>query len=102
MLRRVIVLLGLAAGLLLASAAPAFAVQPYPLNFQTVDFSQGVRQGLVLDNNGQLKLGNTGLGSFSYADPFSTLQILGHDVDGSGDYVSGTWTSPVYPLNFEF
>ena len=41
MLRRVIVLLGLTAGLLLASASPAFAVQPYPLNFQTVDFTSG-------------------------------------------------------------
>ena len=46
MLRRVIVLLGLAAGLLLASASPASAVQAYPLNFQTVDFTSGTLDGL--------------------------------------------------------
>jgi len=101
MLRRVIVLTGLAAGLLLASAAPAFAVQPYPLNFNNVDFAQGTRQGLTLDGT-TLKLAGSGTQPFTYADPFSSLQVLGHDVDGSGDYVSGTWTSPVYPLSFAF
>src|SRR5262245_30426154 len=102
MLRRVTLLLGLAAGLLLASAAPAFALQPYPLNFNNVNFAQGERQGLELEN-GTLRLADTGLGSFSYADPFSSLAVLGHTVDGSGDYVSGTWTSQEYHLdNFAF
>jgi hypothetical protein len=102
MLRRVIVLLGLAAGLLLASASPASAVQSYPLNFQTVDFSSGTPDGLVLNEDGELQLADNGLGSFSYTDPFSSLAVLGHSVDGSGDYVSGTWTSQVYTMNFPF
>src|SRR5262249_13560611 len=100
MLRRVIVLFGLAAGLLLASAAPALALQPYPLNFNNVNFAQGTTQGLHLDvSTGTLKLATSGTEPFTYADPFSSLQVLGHDVDGSGDYVSGTWTSPIYTLN---
>ena len=101
MLRRVIVLLGLAAGLLLASASPAFAVQPYPLNFQTVDFDSGTLDGVVLGADG-LRLDDNGLGSFSYTDPFSSLPILEHAVDGSGEYVSGTWTSDIYPMSFSF
>ena len=101
MLRRVIVLFGLGAGLLLASAAPAFALQPYPLNFQTVDFTSGTRHGLDL-SGGTLQLSNSGLDPFSYTDPFSSVAVLGHSVDGSGDYVSGTWTSPIYPLSFPF
>src|SRR6266550_3462264 len=101
MLRRVIVLLGLAAGLLLASASPASAVQSYPLNFQTVDLTSGTLHGLVL-SDGQLKLADNGFDQISYTDPFSSLAVLGHSVDGSGDYVSGTWTSQVYPLSFPF
>ena len=101
MLRRVTVLLGLTAGLLLASASPAFAVQPYPLNFQTVDFNTGTLHGLVLGDDG-LKLADNGFDQFTYTDPFSSLAVLGHSVDGSGDYVSGTWTSDIYPMNFPF
>jgi hypothetical protein len=101
MLRRVIVLLVLAAGLLLASASPAFAVQPYPLNFQTVDFNTGTLHGLVLGGDG-LRLADNGFDQASYTDPFSSLAVLGHSVDGSGDYVSGTWTSDIYPMNFPF
>jgi len=99
-LRRVTLILGVAAGLLLASAPPASAVQPYLLNFQTVDFTAGTLNGLAL-SGGELKLASNG-GSFTYADPFSSLAVLGHQVDGSGDYVSGTWTSPVYSMNFPF
>jgi peptidase C39-like protein len=101
-LRRATLILGVTAGLMLASASPAFAVQPFPINFQTVDFHQGTMSGLELTSDGQLELADDGLGSYHYDDPFSSLQVLGHDVDGSGDYVSGSWTSPVYPLNFEF
>ena len=101
MLRRVIVLFGLAAGLLLASASPAFALQPYPLNFNNVDFTSGTTHGLDL-SGGTLKLASSGLDPFSYTDPFSSVAVLGHSVDGSGDYVSGTWTSPIYPLSFPF
>jgi Peptidase_C39 like family len=99
MLRRVIVLFGLAAGLLLASAAPAFALQPYPLNFNNVDFTSGTTQGLTLAGGTTLELANSGLRQYTYTDPFSSLQVLGHDVDGSGDYVYGTWTSPIYSFN---
>src|ERR1044072_5481560 len=101
MLRRVIVLFGLAARLLLASASPAFAVQPYPLNFQTVDFNTGTLHGLVLGDDG-LKLADNGVDQFTSTAPFSSLAVLGHSVDGSGDYVSGTWTSDIYPMNFPF
>ena len=101
MLRRVIVLLGLAAGLLLASASPASAVQSYPLNFQTVDFTSGALDGLAYQD-GVLKLDGNGAGTFDYTDPFSAVTVLGQHVDGSGSYVFGTWTSPVYPMNFAF
>src|SRR6266550_4500390 len=101
MLRRVIVLLGLAAGLLLASASPASAVQSYPLNFQTVDFTSGARDGLASED-GTLKLAGSGAGTFDYTDPFSAVTVLGQPVDGSGRYAFGTWTSPVYPMNFAF
>ena len=101
MFRRAIVLFGLAAGLLLASTSPAFALQPYPLNFNNVDFASGTRHGLDL-SGGTLQLSNSGLDPFSYTDPFSSVAVLGHSVDGSGDYVSGTWTSPIYPLSFPF
>ena len=101
MLRRLIVLLGLAAGLLLASAAPAFALQPYPLNFQTVDFTSGALDGLAYQD-GKLTLAGNGAGAFDYTDPFSAVTVLGQHVDGSGSYAFGTWTSPVYPMNFAF
>ena len=101
MLRRVIVLLGLAAGLLLASASPASAVQSYPLNFQTVDFTSGTLDGLAYQD-GKLKLAGNGAGVYDYTDPFSAVTVLGQHVDGSGSYAFGTWTSPVYPMNFAF
>jgi Peptidase_C39 like family len=73
-------------------------VQPYPINFRTVDFGAGTLDGLVNDN-GTLKLGSSGLGSFDYVDPFSSVTVLGQHVDGSGSYVYGTWTSPIYTFN---
>jgi hypothetical protein len=97
-LRRATLILGVAAGLLLFSAAPASAVQPYPINFRTVDFSTGERDGLVIDN-GALKLAASGLHRFDYVDPFSSVAILGQHVDGSGPYDYGTWTSPIYTFN---
>jgi hypothetical protein len=77
-------------------------VQSYPLNFQTVDFNSGTLDGLVLNDDGELQLADNGLGSFSYTDPFSSLPVLEHAVDGSGEYVSGTWTSDIYPMSFSF
>jgi hypothetical protein len=97
-LRRTTLILGVAAGLLLASAPPASAVQPYPINFRTVDFGTGTLDGLANDN-GTLKLAASGLHPFDYTDPFSSVTILGQHVDGSGSYVYGTWTSPVYTFN---
>ena len=47
-----------------------------------------------------MQLGAPGLGSLSYADPFANYSNDG--VDGSGQYVSGTWTSGVtnlFPFN---
>jgi hypothetical protein len=97
-LRRTILILGVAAGLLLAAAPPASAVQPYPINFRTVDFGSGALDGLVNDN-GTLKLATSGLHQSDYTDPFSSVAILGQHVDGSGSYDYGTWTSPVYTFN---
>jgi hypothetical protein len=76
-------------------------VQPYPLNFQTVDFTSGALDGLTYEN-GTLKLAGNGAGTFEYIDPFSAVTVLGQHVDGSGSYAFGTWTSPVYPMNFAF
>ena len=98
MLRRATLILGVAAGLLLFSASPALAVQPYPINFRTVDFGTGTLDGLVNDQ-GALKLASGALPQTQYTDPFSSVAILGQHVDGSGSYVYGTWTSPVYQLN---
>jgi hypothetical protein len=100
-LRRVALTLGVAAGFLLASASPASAVQSYPLNFNNVDFSSGTLHGLDLDN-GTLTLPDGGLDTFPYTDPFASLPVLDQDVDGSGTYVFGTWTSQEYPMNFPF
>jgi len=97
-LRRATLILGVAAGLLLFSAAPASAVQPYPINFKTVDFSRGTLDGLVNDN-GTLRLASSGLQQSEYTDPFSAVSILGQHVDGSGSYVYGTWTSEIYTFN---
>jgi hypothetical protein len=76
-------------------------VQSYPLNFQTVDFTSGTLDGLAYQG-GTLKLAGNGAGVYDYTDPFSAVTVLGQHVDGSGSYAFGTWTSPVYPMNFPF
>ena len=86
---------GFAAALLFA--APAFAAQPFPLNYKTFDLSRGTPVGVTY-SGGSLKLANTGFGSYRYADPFSAVTVLGQHVDGSGMYDSGTWTSDWTPL----
>jgi len=73
-------------------------VQPYPINFRTVDFATGTPDGLVNDN-GTLKLASSGLQQTMYTDPYFEVEILDDEVDGSGLYMYGTWTSPVYTLN---
>ena len=52
--------------------------------------------------DGALQLAGDGSTRSTYTDPFSSVPVLGQHVDGSGAYVSGTWTSPVYPMNFPF
>jgi len=102
MIRRLLLLVCAAAVLGLVGTAPALAAQPYPLNFKTFAFtaSDSSRSGTVLTSDGSLQLGAPGLGSLSYADPFANYSNDG--VDGSGQYVSGTWTSGVtnlFPFN---
>ena len=75
MLRRATLILGVAAGLLLFSAAPASAVQPYPINFRTVDFSTGQLDGLV-NNGGTLTLASSGLHPYDYTDPYSAVAAM--------------------------
>ena len=96
--RRATLILGVAAGLLLFAAPPASAVQQYPINFRTVDFATGTPEHLVNDN-GTLTLASSDLPQTDYTDPYSAVTILGEHVDGSGSYVYGTWTSPIYTLN---
>jgi Peptidase_C39 like family len=88
--------------LALVGTSPALAAQPYPLNFKTFAFnaSDSSRSGTVLTSDGSLQLGAPGLGSLVYTDPFVNYSNDG--VDGSGQYVSGTWTSGVtnlFPFN---
>ena len=102
MIKRAFITLVAATGLALLGAVPALAASPYPLNFKTFAFtaSDSSRSGTVLTSDGSLQLGSAGLGSLAYADPFANYSNDG--VDGSGQYVSGTWTSGVtnlFPFN---
>jgi hypothetical protein len=102
MTRRLLLLVCAAAVLGLVGTAPALAAQPYPLNFKTFAFtdSESSRSGTVLTSDGSLQLGSADLGSLVYADPFVNYSNDG--VDGSGQYISGTWTSGVtnlFPFN---
>jgi hypothetical protein len=101
MVRRVLVLVGLVVAVALASAAPALATQPYMLNYNKVNFSSGTLDGLV-NTNGTLTLGSGQHPTSDYVDPHAAVPVLGQPVDGSGAYVYGTWTSPVYNSSFPF
>ena len=101
MLRHGIVTAAVAAGFFLSLVGQALAAQPYPLNFNTVDFDSGSTSGLV-NSNGTLTLGSGSPQSFLYTDPFAAVPVLGATIDGSGSYSYGTWTSPVYNLSFPF
>jgi hypothetical protein len=79
------------------SAAPALAAQPYPVNYHTFDLGAGTASGLTY-SHGALALATSGLGTFTYSDPFADVNSDG--VDGSGVYESGTWTSGAYALSF--
>jgi Peptidase_C39 like family len=95
------VILGLAVGLALGAVGPAWAVQPYLLNYNNVDFSSGTTDGLVR-TGGTLTLASGQLPTFEYIDPHASVPVLGDEVDGSGTYSFGTWTSPVYGMSFSF
>jgi hypothetical protein len=99
--RRVLVILVLALGFALGAVGPAWALQPYLINYQNVDFSSGATDGLV-NTNGTLTLAPGELQRFDYTDPHASVPVLGEEVDGSGRYVFGTWTSPEYGMSFPF
>ena len=94
MLRRLPLIVGLAVALALGAVGPAWAFQPYRINFNNVNFSSGTTEGLV-NSNGTLTLAGGQLPTFDYTDPHASVPVLGQPVDGSGRYVYGTWTSPV-------
>lgn len=100
MLCKTLVLAAAATSLVLVAASGALAAQPYPIDFHTFDLSQGATAGLALSKNGALSLAAKGLVSTPYADPYADAN--GDGVDGSGTYLSGTWTSPVYTTGFAF
>src|SRR3954464_6519080 len=99
MTRRWLLLVCAVAVLGLIGTAPALAAQPYPLNYKTFTFD-GSGSGTVVTSGGALQLGSSGLGSLAYTDPFANYS--GDNVDGSGNYRSGTWTSGVTNLSFGF
>jgi len=101
MIRHALLTVLAAAGLALAASAPAFAAQPYPLNYKTFDLSATSSSTGTVFSGGSLRLGPPGtLGSLTYADTFANYS--NDHVDGSGTYASGTWTSGVTPLSFGF
>jgi hypothetical protein len=101
MIRHALLTVLAAAGLALAASAPAFAAQPYPLNFKTFDLGASGSPSGTAFSGGSLRLGTSGLGLLAnYVDAFKNYSNDG--VDGSGDYVSGTWTSDVTQLSFPF
>ena len=99
MIRHAFVTVAAAWGLLLASAAPALAAQPYSLNFHTFGLATGTPSG-VTSSGGALRLASTGLQTQGYTDPYANFS--GDGVDGSGTYQYGTWISPILPLSFPF
>ena len=102
MIKRIFISVIAAAGLGLLGTAPAFAAQPYPLNFKTVDLGSPDSSSGTTYAGGALTLQNTALPSLDppYDDPYKNYSNDG--VDGSGQYVYGTWTSPVTPLTWGF
>jgi hypothetical protein len=105
MIRHALITVAAAATLALAAASPALASQPYPLNFKNfpLDAPGATLDGTVL-NGGNLTLASTDLQPFSYTDPYANVaeSVFG-PADGSGDYLSGTWTSGVVTdLHFGF
>jgi hypothetical protein len=100
MIRSALVTVVVAAGFAVFGAAPSLAAQPYPLNFKTFALGAPDSTSGAVYSGGAVTLASSGLGSFAYADPFADYS--GDGVDGSGTYVSGSWTSPVKQLSFPF
>jgi hypothetical protein len=102
MITRALLLVVAAAGLALAASAPAFAAQPYPLNFKTFDLGSPDSSSGTTYSGGTLTLQNTSLPALDppYDDPFKNYSNDG--VDGSGEYVYGTWTSGLTNLPWGF
>src|SRR5689334_17742813 len=72
MIPRALLLVVAAAGLALAASAPAFAAQPYPLNFKTFDLGSPDSSSGTTYSGGTLTLQNTSLPALDppYDDPF--------------------------------
>ena len=87
MIRHALVTAAATAALTLASAAPALAAQPYPVDFHTFDLASGTTAGLT-SAGGSLTLASSGLASTSYTDLHTNVN--GDGVDGSGLYAYGT------------
>jgi Peptidase_C39 like family len=100
MIKRTLVTVVAAAGLALTASAPALAAQPYPVNFKNFPLGSYASVSGTTVSGGTVTLAPTGLGSFTYTDPFADYS--GDGADGSGVYESGTWTSPDFNTSFGF
>src|SRR5919205_4633377 len=103
MIKRVLYTVVAVAALALAGSASALAASPYPLNFKT--FALGAADSTSAGttfSGGALTLAGGSLPALDppYTDPFADYS--GDNVDGSGSYVYGTWTSGVTNLSFPF
>ena len=81
---------------------PRFRFAAVPAQLQQTSTSRRAPLTASCSTATTLRLPDSGTDPFTYTDPFSSVAVLGHSVDGSGDYASGTWTSPIYTLNFPF
>ena len=100
MIKRALLTVVAAAGLALAASAPALAAQPYPINFKNFALGSYASVSGTMVSGGTVTLAPTGLGSFTYSDPFADYS--GDGADGSGPYESGSWTGPDTSLSFGF
>jgi hypothetical protein len=104
MIKLALTTIAAAAFLAIAGTAPAFAAQPYQLNFKTFDLSAAPAasdDGGTVYTGGALTLASSNLGGpWFYTDPFENYS--NDNVYGSGNYVYGQWTSgwtSVFPFN---
>ncbi|HET7556202.1 MAG TPA: C39 family peptidase [Gaiellaceae bacterium] len=101
MIKRALFTVIAAAAFGLVGTAPALAAQPYPLNFQTFHLGSPDSTSGVVYSDAGVSLASSGLsGPYLYSDPFANYS--GDGADGSGNYLYGTWTSPVTTLSFGF